>query len=278
MVWLQSHQELRSHPKTVKVARMLGVDLPTMIGHLHLLWWWALDHAADGDLSKFDHEDIAMGAHYPGNADAFVKALKGCGPKGRSGFLTDSYLLHDWNEYGGKYQRRVEIAKQAAEARWTKNSQEQATLIDTETDASALPEQSASNAEERRGEKKREEKQDQEHASRKRADRAQRLPDGWTPQPESDLVRKLGVNQQHVGRELERFTDYWISQPGARGRKVNWQATWRNWLRRSVEIQSGGKAPEAPRKQPVAFGSDEWEAQKEADRRLYEELTGQNLL
>lgn len=274
MVWLQSHQELRSHPKTVKAARMLGVDLPTMIGHLHLLWWWALDHAPDGDLSKFDDEDIAMGADFYREGKDFVRVLMTCGPKGRPGFLTKDYLLHDWNEYGGKYQRRVEIAKQAAEARWSKNSQEQATMIDTEKDAYALPEQSASNAEERRGDKK----SQKQASSRKRADRAQRLPDGWTPDDEPELAAKLGVNQQHIRRELERFTDYWISQPGARGRKVNWQATWRNWLRRSVEIQSGGKTADAPRRQIAAFGSPEWEAQQEAERRRYAELTGEDLL
>ena len=274
MAWLQSHQELRSHPKTVKAARMLGVDLPTMIGHLHLLWWWALDHAPDGDLSKFDDEDIAMGAEFLRDGKTFVRVLMTCGPKGRAGFLTDSYLLHDWNEYGGKYQRRVEIAKQAAEARWTKNSQEQALLIDPQNDAYALPEQSASNAEERRGEEKR--KDQERSSSRKRADRAQRLPDGWTPADEPELIAKLGVNRQHVARELERFIDYWISQPGARGRKVNWQATWRNWLRRSVEIQSGGKAPEAPRRQIVAFGSPEWQAQQDAERRRFAELTGED--
>jgi hypothetical protein len=276
MVWLQSHQELRSHPKTVKAARMLGVSLPTMVGHLHLLWWWALDHAPDGDLSKFDAEDIVMGAQFDGPGTAFVKALQACGPKGRHGFLTDDYLLHDWNEYGGKYQRRVEIAKQAAEARWSKNTAEQPLIVEDETDAHALPEQSASNAEERRGEEKR--KDQERSSSRKRADRAQRLPDGWQPQPEPELISKLGVRKQHVDQELERFIDYWISQPGARGRKVNWQATWRNWLRRSVEIQSGGRPQEAPRKQPAAFGSPEWESQQEAERQLYAQLTGEDLL
>ncbi|WP_195393653.1 hypothetical protein [Actinomyces urogenitalis] len=32
--------------------------------------------------------------------------------------------------------------------------------------------------------------------------------------------------------EVERFRDYWAAQPGAKGRKVSWDATWRNWARR----------------------------------------------
>jgi hypothetical protein len=29
----------------------------------------------------------------------------------------------------------------------------------------------------------------------------------------------------------EGFRDYWISQAGAKGRKADWFATWRNWVR-----------------------------------------------
>ncbi|MFP5504874.1 MAG: helix-turn-helix domain-containing protein [Gammaproteobacteria bacterium] len=33
--------------------------------------------------------------------------------------------------------------------------------------------------------------------------------------------------------EFEIFRDYWISQPGQKGVKLDWFATWRNWIRRS---------------------------------------------
>ena len=33
-------------------------------------------------------------------------------------------------------------------------------------------------------------------------------------------------------RVFASFRDYWIAQPGQRGVKVDWFATWRNWLRR----------------------------------------------
>ena len=36
-----------------KLARRLGVSLPAAIGHLHLLWWWAMDYAQDGDLTRW---------------------------------------------------------------------------------------------------------------------------------------------------------------------------------------------------------------------------------
>jgi len=34
-----------------------------------------------------------------------------------------------------------------------------------------------------------------------------------------------------VRRETARFADYWRGIAGARGRKVDWLATWRNWMR-----------------------------------------------
>src|SRR5687767_5633894 len=53
MAWIESHQEIARHPKTRKLARLLGGSVPTAIGHLHLLWWWAVDYAEDGWLGKY---------------------------------------------------------------------------------------------------------------------------------------------------------------------------------------------------------------------------------
>jgi hypothetical protein len=35
--------------------------------------------------------------------------------------------------------------------------------------------------------------------------------------------------------EHEKFTNHWRSQPGAKGRKSDWEATWRNWIIRAAE-------------------------------------------
>jgi hypothetical protein len=49
-LWIQSHQDVREHPKTRKLAARLRVNVPEAVGLLHLLWWWALSYASDGDL------------------------------------------------------------------------------------------------------------------------------------------------------------------------------------------------------------------------------------
>lgn len=60
-----------------------------------------------------------------------------------------------------------------------------------------------------------------------------RLPKDWTPSPElADWTRREAPAAANP-TELETFRDYWTAQPGVRGRKLDWDATWRNWARRT---------------------------------------------
>lgn len=38
----------------------------------------------------------------------------------------------------------------------------------------------------------------------------------------------------------ESFRDYWVARPGKDGRKSDWQATWRNWIR-NQRVQPGAR-------------------------------------
>lgn len=71
-----------------------------------------------------------------------------------------------------------------------------------------------------------------------RADRGSRLPSDWTPSDEDRAFAEAeGIDPD---REAGSFRDYWASKPGAAGRKSNWSATWRNWVRRSAERNANG--------------------------------------
>lgn len=65
-----------------------------------------------------------------------------------------------------------------------------------------------------------------------------RLPDLWQPMP---LPPGPGfvISADQWAVELDKFRDYWRAVPGAKGRKLDWDATWRNWIRRNFE---NGKA------------------------------------
>ena len=63
-----------------------------------------------------------------------------------------------------------------------------------------------------------------------------RLPDGWQlPKSWGDwaLEERPDMTPADVRREADCFADYWHAVPGAKGRKADWQGTWRNWIRRS---------------------------------------------
>jgi hypothetical protein len=100
MAWIESHQSLATHPKLFKFASLTGYDMDRCIGKLHRLWWWALDYAEDGDLSKFQPETIASGmAIFDMNeSKKVVNALV------ESGFIDQkTSFIHDWLDYAGKY-------------------------------------------------------------------------------------------------------------------------------------------------------------------------------
>ena len=103
MAWIESHQSLRKHPKTLSAVTTLKVDRHKFIGHLQCLWWWGLDVAdLEGTLpASTTAPVIADGAEWPmAKADVFVAALLS------SGFLEEKngrFVLHDWWVYAGKY-------------------------------------------------------------------------------------------------------------------------------------------------------------------------------
>lgn len=60
-----------------------------------------------------------------------------------------------------------------------------------------------------------------------------RLPERWVPFPADEaFARDLGLD---VDRVTDTFRDYWRAQPGQKGVKLDWSATWRNWCRRDAE-------------------------------------------
>jgi uncharacterized protein YdaU (DUF1376 family) len=66
-----------------------------------------------------------------------------------------------------------------------------------------------------------------------------RLPDDWEL---PDKCREWAIAQgcTRVQAEVDKFRDYWRSVPGAKGRKADWEATWRNWIRKAMENMGGG--------------------------------------
>jgi uncharacterized protein YdaU (DUF1376 family) len=75
--------------------------------------------------------------------------------------------------------------------------------------------------------------------------RGARLPADWHPGPEGiAFAEEQGLRNGRAATELARFRDYWCAQPGQKGVKADWPATWRNWVRKAVEQQPKATADE----------------------------------
>jgi len=177
MEWLHSYSNLRSHPKTKKLARLLSVPVPQAIGHLHCLWWWVIDYVQDGDLSDVDPDVIADGAEWTGDPVLFIDALvNATKERGGSGFLDrdgDRLVVHDFEEYIGRHMERA--AKDAARKRGERgqpaDDQGKSTARPTDVQRTSNGRRAdgvrTAHVEERREEKRREEekREEQEHMS-----------------------------------------------------------------------------------------------------------------
>jgi hypothetical protein len=75
MEWLRIHKNLHDNPKILTAARELGITVPTMIGHLVVLWDWADRFAPSGDISDTPDWMIEQVAMWDGDTDTFFSAL-----------------------------------------------------------------------------------------------------------------------------------------------------------------------------------------------------------
>jgi hypothetical protein len=78
--------------------------------------------------------------------------------------------------------------------------------------------------------------------SRTPAPRGARLPDDFSI---SEEMRDWAMTKHpltDIEAETEAFIDYWRGVAGAKGMKLDWLGTWRNWIRRSKQFNRTGSA------------------------------------
>ena len=109
MAWIKSDQSLANHPKLILLARELGISKVEALGHLHLLWYWVLEYADDGELKYLDL--IPDACEWSGNPQIFLDALVKYNFIDTTYDPEDSYTeyhVHDWLDYSGAlYEKRL---------------------------------------------------------------------------------------------------------------------------------------------------------------------------
>lgn len=75
--------------------------------------------------------------------------------------------------------------------------------------------------------------------------RGARLPQDWTPSESGfSFASQQGLTNGRAALEAEKFRDYWTAATGQHASKADWQAAWRTWVRKAVEM-AGNTYPKA---------------------------------
>lgn len=176
------------------------------------------------------------------------------------GAWTHSRIEKELEDAAAGKKKAEEKAKKAAEARWGKASPEH-TNSNAPSNATSInqalhkecPSQSPSPSL-------------KPLKSKTESATASRLPADWVPSPEDIAFCEIERPELNVEATAHSFRDYWIAVPGVKGRKVDWAATWRNWVRneRATKMQIAQLRNSAPQDLDAARKA----ADQEAMRRL----------
>lgn len=73
---------------------------------------------------------------------------------------------------------------------------------------------------------------------------ASRLPADWSLDPDGfAYAERQGFDPAAIGRMAERFGNYWRAKSGKDAAKLDWPATWRNWVLAEVERRPSSAQP-----------------------------------
>lgn len=188
----------------------------------------------------------------------------GCTPKTCETIV--SVLLQEGKVYrsdAGLWNKRVQkefdfreekssSAFKAVNKRWEKSNENNGSSIRTNYDSNTneIPKPEARSQSEKR----------EANASPKKT--GTRIPDDWRPSEEDDtFAASQGLVKSQIDFEADKFRDFWISKSGKDGVKLDWPATWRNWIRNSRTRSTG-----PPQRQKTAFQQHQDECAAELDK------------
>lgn len=242
MTWFRVDDTFHSHPK------VLAAD-PAALGLWVVAGTWASANLTDGFVPAH-----VLPRLLPDSGE-LAEALVTCGLWRRA---KGGYRFHDWGDYNprsvdvkrerdaARERMRNLRAKRKGAGQTPKRSGEQQANVRDVFVTPSRPDPTRSSSYE--------ELQDAPPASPgppkgSTTDRGHRLPDDFTV---TEAMAKWAREKAPLCglADHEAFCDYWRAVPGARGRKLDWEKTWRNWMRREQERRStpGRSNGTAPRR------------------------------
>ena len=223
--WFRWHHGSVTDPKFQLVARKSKQSLATVIA----VWAFVLEKASAseerGHFGGLDCESVdCMFGLDDGATQAILSAMADRG-------LVDADRVASWGKRQVKRERTDDFSTDRVKAFRSKERQETPKTND-ETPCNAKERQETP-----RGEERREEVIDT--APSPKSPRGTALPKDWELPGDWRTWAEGARPDVDVLTVADSFRDYWVAKPGKDGRKADWLATWRNWVRNQ---RSGGNS------------------------------------
>ena len=74
MSWIKAHRSIATNRKILRAAETLNLSVPAVMGHMILIWLWAIENAPNGEIDA-SAELIARIAQVPKYGRGFVGVL-----------------------------------------------------------------------------------------------------------------------------------------------------------------------------------------------------------
>ena len=225
--WFRSWHGAPTDIKWISVAR----DAGTTPAHVIAVVWALLDHASQesdrGDIHNFKPRDFAA---FSGIDEAEIERILSA--LLRNG-VTENSRFAAWEKRQPNAEDRTNAERQRRfrQRKAVENKQK------SETKESVTALRNGCND---RVEESREDKKELSNDSSKKAKRGSRLAENWVATPGNiSFAQGEGLTFEEAHREAFKFRDYWLSIPGQKGVKLDWDRTWQNWIRRAAERKAG---------------------------------------
>lgn len=234
--WLKLECSTPDKPEVFAITARMGWEDPDLtVGKLFRVWRWFDQQTVNGNADGVTCSLLDRIAGATGFAQAMIDVA----------WLTETgagLMLPNFEKHNGATAKgRAQTAKRVANHRSDAPSN---TTCNAENVTPALA----------REEKKREEKKltTKERSRAEATTTASRLPADWAASAEDIEFCKTERPELIPAQTEQRFRDYWIAQPGVKGRKADWPATWRNWVR-NERAPHGAVAGRPAKFDPTAF-------------------------
>ena len=227
--WIKMRGNLWDDPRVSKLCDLTDQSEAAIVGALYWLWAAADQHTEDGLMPGLTLRQIDRKTGVQGFGAALCQI----------GWLEDNpdgvRIVNFEDHNGTSAKRRCTDAQRKANVRNVSASD--ADKQRTES-GQKTPNLGA------REEKRREEEKTEEAPSAKSPAGAA-LPKNWILPAQWAAWAQGERPDLDPNKVADEFRDYWIAKPGKEGRKADWEATWRNWVRNQRATTYGRPAHSA---------------------------------